>query len=198
MLEKFHGWRSLVGYRPWDHKELARTEQHHFHFPLSCIGKGNGNPLQCSCLENPRDGGAWWAAICGVAQSLSRLSDFTLHGVREFSDFILLLIADQFSQHHLLEGLSFLLCIFLPPLSKIRCPEVHGFVWAFYLVPLVYISGFVPVQFWCDDCSFVIRHTLKLILVINIFNHFFKSRRSTKELIKSCFVALSNNCTSQA
>ena len=177
---------------------MARTEQHHFHFPLSCIGKGNGNPLQCSCLENPRDGGAWWAAICGVAQSLSRLSDFTLHGVRQFSDFILLLIADQFSQHHLLEGLSFLLCIFLPPLSKIRCPEVHGFVWAFYLVPLVYISGFVPVQFWCDDCSFVIRHTLKLILVINIFNHFFKSRRSTKELIKSCFVALSNNCTSQA
>ena len=118
--EKFHGWRSLVGYSPWDHKELARTEQHHFHFSLSCIGKGNGNPLQCSCLENPRDGRAWWAAICGVAQSLSRLSDFTLHGVREFSDFILLLIADQFSQHHLLEGLSFLLCIFLPPLSCYR------------------------------------------------------------------------------
>ena len=41
----------------------------HFHFSLSCIGEGNGNPLQCSCLENPRDGGAWWAAIYGVAQS---------------------------------------------------------------------------------------------------------------------------------
>ena len=44
-----------------------------FHFPLSCIGEGNGNPLQCSCLENPRDGEAWWAAIYGVAQSQTRL-----------------------------------------------------------------------------------------------------------------------------
>ena len=53
------------------------AEQLHFHFSLSCIGKGNGNPLQCSCLENPRDGGAWWAAIYGVTQSrtgLKRLS----------------------------------------------------------------------------------------------------------------------------
>ena len=49
------------------------TEWLHFHFSVSCIGEGNGNPLQCSCLENPRDGGAWWAAICGVAQSWTRL-----------------------------------------------------------------------------------------------------------------------------
>ena len=51
----------------------SRTRLSHFpfnfHFPLSCIGEGNGNPLQCSCLENPRDGGAWWAAVHGVAQS---------------------------------------------------------------------------------------------------------------------------------
>ena len=45
------------------------TERLHFHFSLSCFGEGNGNPLQCSCLENPRDGGAWWAAVYGVAQS---------------------------------------------------------------------------------------------------------------------------------
>ena len=45
----------------------------HFHFSLSCIGEGNGNPLQCSCLENPRDGGAWWAAVYGVAQGQTRL-----------------------------------------------------------------------------------------------------------------------------
>ena len=45
------------------------TERLHFDFSLSCIGEGNGNPLQCSCLENPRDGGAWWAAVYGVAQS---------------------------------------------------------------------------------------------------------------------------------
>ena len=53
------------------------TERLHFHFSLSCIGEGNGNPLQCSCLENPRDGGAWWAAVYRVAQSrtwLKRLS----------------------------------------------------------------------------------------------------------------------------
>ena len=49
------------------------TEQLPFHFSLSCIGEGNGNPLQCSCLENPRDGGAWLAAIYGVAQSQTRL-----------------------------------------------------------------------------------------------------------------------------
>ena len=49
------------------------TEWLHFHFSLSCIGEGNGNPLQCSCLENPRDGGAWWAAVYGVTQSRTRL-----------------------------------------------------------------------------------------------------------------------------
>ena len=56
--------------------ESDTTEQLHFHFSLSCIGEGNGNPLQGSCLENPRDGGAWWAAVYGVAQSRTRLSDF--------------------------------------------------------------------------------------------------------------------------
>ena len=49
--------------------ESNTTEQLHFHFPLSCIGEGNGNPLQCSCLENPRDGGAWWAALWGLTES---------------------------------------------------------------------------------------------------------------------------------
>ena len=54
-------------------KESDTTERLHFHFSLSCIGEGNGNPLQCSCLENPRDGGAWWAAVYGVAQSQTQL-----------------------------------------------------------------------------------------------------------------------------
>ena len=66
---KSHGWRSLVGCSPWGREESDMTEGLHFRFSLSCIGEGNGNPLQCSCLENPRDGGAWWAAIYGVAQS---------------------------------------------------------------------------------------------------------------------------------
>ena len=68
-----HGWRSLVGYSPRGRKELDMTERPHFHFSLSCIGEGNGNPLQCSCLENPRDRGAWWAAISGISQSQTRL-----------------------------------------------------------------------------------------------------------------------------
>ena len=70
---KSHGWRSLIGCSPWGHWESGMTERLHFHFSLLCIGEGNGNPLQCSCLENPRDGGAWWAAVSGVAQSRTRL-----------------------------------------------------------------------------------------------------------------------------
>ena len=71
---KSHGWRSLIGHSPWGCEESDRTEQIHFHFSLSCIGEGNGNPLQYSCLENPRDGGARWAAIYGVAQSWTQLT----------------------------------------------------------------------------------------------------------------------------
>ena len=70
---KSHRRRSLVGCSPWGHWESDTTEQLHFHFSLSCFGEGNGNPLQCSYLENPRDGGAWWAAIYGVAQSRTQL-----------------------------------------------------------------------------------------------------------------------------
>ena len=70
---KSHRRRSLVGYSSWGCKEPDTTERLHFHFSLSCTGEGNGNPLQCSCLENPRDRGAWWAAVYGVAQSRTRL-----------------------------------------------------------------------------------------------------------------------------
>ena len=70
---KSHGWRSLVGCSPWGRSESHMTKRLHFHFPLSCIVEGNGNPLQCSCLENPRDGGAWWAAVYGVTQGQTRL-----------------------------------------------------------------------------------------------------------------------------
>ena len=70
---KSHGRRSLVGSSPWGHEESDMTERLHFHFSLSCIGEGNGNPFQCSSLENPRDRGAWWVAIYGVAQSRTQL-----------------------------------------------------------------------------------------------------------------------------
>ena len=74
---KSHGRRSLVGCSTQGRQESDTTERLRFHFSLSCIGEGNGNPLQCSCLENPRDGGAWWAAVYGIAQrwiQLTRLS----------------------------------------------------------------------------------------------------------------------------
>ena len=73
LLGKSHGGRSLVGCSPWGRWESDPAKRLHFHFSLSCTEKGNGNPLQCSCLENPRDGGAWWAAVSGVAQSSTRL-----------------------------------------------------------------------------------------------------------------------------
>ena len=74
---KSHGRRSLVGCSPWGGTESDTTEWLHFHLSLSCIGEGNGSQLQCSCLENPRDGGAWWAAIYGVAQSRTRLKQLS-------------------------------------------------------------------------------------------------------------------------
>ena len=70
---KSHGWRSLEGCSPWGRWGSDTTERLHFHFSLSCIGVGNGKPFQCSYLENPRGGGAWWAAVYGVAQSRTRL-----------------------------------------------------------------------------------------------------------------------------
>ena len=81
---KSHGWRSLVGCSPWGREELDTTERLHLQFSLSCIGEGNGNPLQGSCLENPRDGGAWWAAVSGVAQSRTRLKWLSSSSSRHF------------------------------------------------------------------------------------------------------------------
>ena len=69
---------SLAWKIPWMEEpgrlqSMGSLRVRHNHFSLSCTGEGNGNPLQCSCLENPRDGGAWWAAVYGVAQSQTRL-----------------------------------------------------------------------------------------------------------------------------
>ena len=74
---KSHGQMSLVGCSPWGHEESDTTERLHFHFSLPCIGEGNGNPLQCSCLENHRDGGDWWAAVYGVAQTRTQLKQLS-------------------------------------------------------------------------------------------------------------------------
>ena len=81
---KSHGRRSLVGCSPWGREELDMTERFHFHFSLSRIGGRNGNPLQCSCLEKPRNGGAWWAAIYGVTQSRTRLKQLSSSSSRQY------------------------------------------------------------------------------------------------------------------
>ena len=70
---KSHGWEEPGRLQFMGSQSVGTTERLHFYFSLSCIGEGNGNPLQCSCLENPRDGGVWWAAVYGVAQSWRRL-----------------------------------------------------------------------------------------------------------------------------
>ena len=70
---KSHGQRSLVGCSPWGLEESDMAEWLHFHFSLSCIGEGNGNSLQCSCLKNPRDRRPWLAAVYGVVQSRTQL-----------------------------------------------------------------------------------------------------------------------------
>src|SRR5574337_510509 len=74
---KDHGRRGLVGCSPWGREESDTTERLHFHFSLSCTGEGNGNTLQCSCLENPRDGRAWWTAVYGVTQSRTKLKQLS-------------------------------------------------------------------------------------------------------------------------
>ena len=92
---KSHWWRNLVGCSPWGPWKSDMTERLHFHFSLSCIGEGNGNPLQCSCLGNPRDGGAWWAAVYGVAQSqtwLKWLSSSSIHPTTSISLALFLLV----------------------------------------------------------------------------------------------------------
>ena len=87
---KSHRWRSLVGCSQWGRKESDTTERLHFHFSLSCIGEGNGNPLQCSCLENTRNGGALCAAVYGVAQSWTRLKRLSSSSSQLSLDFLLL------------------------------------------------------------------------------------------------------------
>ena len=78
-----------MGCSPWGRDESDTTERLYFLFSLSCTGEGNGNPLQCSCLENPRDGEAWWAAVYGVAQSWTRLKRLSSSSSsREYTDIL--------------------------------------------------------------------------------------------------------------
>ena len=106
---KSYGRRSLVGCSPWGHWGSDTTERLHFHFSLSCIGEGTGNLLQCSCLENPRDGGAWWAAICGVAQSRTRLKQLSSSS----SSSLLIEMFNLFTFKMIIVRVGFTFCYFL-------------------------------------------------------------------------------------
>ena len=127
---KSHGWRSLVGCSPRGRWDSDTTERLHFHLSLSCIGEGNGNPLQYSCLENPRDSGAWWAAVYGVAQSQTLL--MRLSSSNSSSNF--------FSNSHKFMHLPSFLLSFPPPLWK-KTPIPHfslgppPVLYAFALLP---------------------------------------------------------------
>ena len=104
-------------------------------------------------------------------RSLIHFEFISLYGVRKCSSFILLQVVDQFSQHHLLKRLSLIHCIFLPSLSKIRCPYVRGLISAFYFVPLIYISVFVQVPYCLDDCGFVVEPEVLFLMSILIMQH---------------------------
>ena len=126
-----HEWRSLVGCSPWGHKESDTTERPHFHFSLSCTGEGNGNPLQCSCLENPRDCGAWWAAIYGAAQSWTRLKWLSSTCSTEFK-LSSLLCNHQFQRPGVLQsmGLQRVRHDWVTELTDyINCPRQHHQTW---------------------------------------------------------------------
>ena len=100
------------------------TEQLHFYFSLSCIGEGDGNPLQCSCLENPRDGGAWWAAVCGVAQSQTRLEWLSSYVCLQF-------LCTPGSQHSLYSIHNFV--YYLNPALEVRLLKARSKLFVFLI-----------------------------------------------------------------
>ena len=124
---KSHGRRSLVGCSPWGFEESGMTERLPFHFSLSCTGEGNGTPV--SCLENPRDGGAWWAAVYGVAQSWTRLKrlssssrvNFTFLKIVDFLCSFFLFVCARFSKLVPYASLNFIYICDYPTLFLILC-----------------------------------------------------------------------------
>ena len=111
---KSHAWRSLVGCSPWGRQESDTTQRLHFHFSLSRIREGNANPLQCSCLENPRDGGAWWDAVYGVAQSRTRLKRLSSSSSSKFATELVIWEHSIIRQHRIPNELNSVYVFRLP------------------------------------------------------------------------------------
>ena len=131
---KSHGPRSLVGCSPWGCEESDMTEQLHFHFSLSCIGEGNGNPLQCSYLENLRDWGAWWAAVYGVAQCGTWLKWLNSSSSRLFLPYWLLSSLNVINSCRLLVILR----------TDFSIPELYGCLSIFWRFMVSCLKVFVP------------------------------------------------------
>ena len=175
---KSHGWRSLVGCSPWwGHGESDTTERLHFHFSLSCIGEGNGNPLQCSCLENPRDGGAWWAAIYRVSQSWTRLSDLAAAAaavtpIQCWTEVVLVNILFSYSclfqresfEHFPLNDVVF--CKDTLSASGIYCLFLFYHKCRLSFVKL--LSMFIEIILWLFWCSFIFVNVYYYCLFSNI------------------------------
>ena len=100
---KFHGQKSLVSYSPWGCKEWNTTEWLHFHFSFSCTGEGNGNPLQYSCLENPRDRGAWWPAVYEFTQIRTRLTWLSSSNRSRYADDTLFMAESTELKSHMIK-----------------------------------------------------------------------------------------------
>ena len=114
-------------------------ERLHFHFSLSCIGEGNGNPLQCSCLENPRDGGAWWAAISGVAQSQTRLKRLSSSSKQYFIEHLLC------ARHWKKKSVSFIMYLWAYACAKcITYYLLSTTLWNIFTSPSHFLSLAVP------------------------------------------------------
>ena len=163
--------RSLVGCSPWGREESDTTEWLHFPFSLSCIGEGNGNPLQYSCLENPRDEEAWWAAVHAVAHSqtrLKRLSSSSSSLVGGSPSTLLLLNFFNFCQYYCFNWQWHTLLVRLKTFPHGHCGFEISLLW----MACSYLSSIFLLFFFCWLGKFLSSLDTSPLPVINVANIF--------------------------